>query len=60
MWLNDRKALRPNVDVDTATDILLTLVGPAVYDSLVGDRGWTHERYLNWATGALTAQLLTP
>lgn len=56
--LNDRKALRPNMDVDTATDILLTLVGPAIYGSLVADRGWTHDRYLDWTTDALTEQLL--
>ena len=56
--LHDRKALRPNLTVDTATDILLTMVGPAVYTSLVTARGWTHEHYVSWTADTLAQVLL--
>jgi AcrR family transcriptional regulator len=56
--LDERFGLRPGLDVGTATDILLTLSGGAVYRSLVVDYGWPQDRYVDWLAGALAEQLL--
>jgi hypothetical protein len=32
-------------------------MSPEVYRLLVGDRGWTSERYQKWLTTTLTQQL---
>jgi AcrR family transcriptional regulator len=50
--------LREGLDIDTATDILLTMGGPGVYPVLVHEYGWSHDAYLDWLTDALTAMLL--
>jgi AcrR family transcriptional regulator len=50
-------ALRPDVTVEQATDVLLTLAGPATYLAFTRDRGWSHSRFLTW-TGAALAELL--
>jgi AcrR family transcriptional regulator len=47
-------------DLDTATDVLLTLLGPGTYLAFVADRGWTPERYVDWTADALADLLLTP
>jgi AcrR family transcriptional regulator len=55
----DRKAaLAPGLDVDRATDILWMLVHPAVWQLLVGERGWTPEQYEEWLADTAVAQLL--
>lgn len=56
--LHHRGTLRAGTDIDAATDILLTLLGPATYHSLVAERGWTHDRYLTWVADALAELLL--
>jgi AcrR family transcriptional regulator len=56
--LAERGALRPELSFDAARDIVWTLSSLAVHDLLVGDRGWTHERYQEWLTKALTSELL--
>jgi hypothetical protein len=45
-------------DVETATDVLWTLVHPDVYQLLVRRRGWSPDRYQAWLAGALRDQLL--
>ena len=45
--------------VDTGTDLLMTLAGPATYRQLVVDYGWSHEDYVAWLSATLTDQLLT-
>jgi hypothetical protein len=35
-------------------------MSPDVYRLLVGDRAWPPERYEQWLTGILAAQLLAP
>ena len=57
--LAEKNALRPGLDVDRATDILWTLNHPDVWHLLVGERGWTPERYEEWFGDTLCAQLLT-
>ena len=56
--LAERNALRPGLDVDGATDILWTLNHPDVWHLLVGERGWTPERYEEWFGDTVCAQLL--
>ena len=56
--LHGKRALRKGLGVDTAADILWTLNHPGVYRSLVGDRGWTAERYERWLTDILCSRPL--
>lgn len=56
--LHRRKALRDGLDVARATDILWTLNHPDVWQLLVGQRGWTPQRYERWFADAACAQLL--
>lgn len=43
-----RGSLRQGLAADEATDILYALAGTEVYRTLVGERGWTSERYERW------------
>lgn len=52
--------LRDGVDVQTATDIALTLAGPAVYRTLVVDYRWTQDKYVDWLSDTLAQALLPP
>jgi AcrR family transcriptional regulator len=56
--LDARGALRPGLDVDTAADILWTLLHPDLYLLLVGERGWTLDEHVEWLGDVLIAQLL--
>jgi AcrR family transcriptional regulator len=58
--LADRFGLAAAYDVDTATDVLLTLGGTAAYRSLVLDYGWTQAAYVDWLTRTLTQLLAAP
>lgn len=50
--------LRPEVSARDAADVVHALMSPDVYRLLVGDRGWTPERYSRWLTATVSAQLL--
>lgn len=55
----DRKgALRPDLDVAHATDVVWTLNHPDTWLLLVGERGWTPEEFERWFTEAVVQQLL--
>ena len=55
----DRKgALRPGLAVATAADILWTLNHPDVWLLLVGERGWSADRFERWLAETSCAQLL--
>jgi AcrR family transcriptional regulator len=56
--LAERGALRSNISVDEARDIMWTLCSASVHDLLVIDRGWTSERYRDWLAEALRCALL--
>jgi AcrR family transcriptional regulator len=56
--LAQRGALRLDLSVLEATDIVWTLCSLAVYDLLVLDRSWTAEQYEAWLATALTKSLL--
>jgi AcrR family transcriptional regulator len=53
-----RFGLRQGLDVETATDILLTIGGHSVYCSLVHEYGWPHETFVDWLSGAVSEMLL--
>jgi AcrR family transcriptional regulator len=50
-------ALKPGLRERDAADLIHTLMAPEVYRLLVGDRGWTPERYQQWLATTLTQQL---
>jgi hypothetical protein len=56
--LAERKALRPGLSVDRATDILWMLNHPDVWQLLVGERGWSPDQYEAWFGDTACAQLL--
>jgi hypothetical protein len=56
--LHDRGALRPDLTVDRAADILWALCAQATYDSLVTHRGWTDAEYRDWLAQTLASALL--
>ncbi|GAA3420754.1 TetR/AcrR family transcriptional regulator [Streptosporangium vulgare] len=49
--------VRPDVSVVMATDLLFGLLSPQLYLLFVQDRGWSPERWEEWACATLTAQL---
>lgn len=55
--LSRAHALRPGLRERDAADLIHALMSPEVYRLLVGDRGWTPERYQQWLATALTQQL---
>jgi len=56
--LHRKHALRPQLDVTQATDILWTLNHPDVWLLLVGTRGWTPDQFERWFAETSCAQLL--
>jgi AcrR family transcriptional regulator len=55
--LVQKGALKPGLTSEAATDILWALGSPEVYRLLVGERGWTPQRYEEWL-GESAATLL--
>jgi AcrR family transcriptional regulator len=56
--LAKKGALRAELDVAAAADILWTLNHPNVYRLLVAERGWAAERYEEWLGDTLCSELL--
>jgi AcrR family transcriptional regulator len=56
--LAEKRALRPELDVVRATDILWTVNHPDVWQLLVGRAGWSSEQYEQWCADTASAQLL--
>ena len=52
-------ALRSDLDVRSATDILYTIGGRETFRQLVRERGWTAERYERWLVEAGQRLLLS-
>ncbi len=52
--------LRDNMDLDTATDLIWTFNDPALWTTLVTDRGWPPERYQSWLARTMQESLLPP
>lgn len=51
-------ALRDGHDAASAADIATALLSPETYGLLVTDRGWSPDRWEQWAADALERQLL--
>ena len=51
------RALKPGLRERDAADLIHALMSPEVYRLLVGDRGWTPERYQQWLATTLAQQL---
>jgi hypothetical protein len=58
--LHERGALRRDLDVARASDILWTLNHPDLWHLLVGERGWTPEQWERWFRDTAIEQLLAP
>lgn len=58
--LRKRFGLRAGLEVEAATDILLTLGGHAVYVTMVADYGWSHDAFVAWLGDTLSDALLRP
>jgi AcrR family transcriptional regulator len=56
--LHAKRALRPELDVTRAADILWTLNHPDVWQLLVRQRGWTAAEWEQWFADTACAQLL--
>jgi AcrR family transcriptional regulator len=56
--LDEKNALRPGLDVDSATDILWTLNISNLWHLLVVERGWTPEHFERWIGDLACSQLL--
>jgi AcrR family transcriptional regulator len=56
--LQEKQALRRDLDVGRATDILWTLNHPDLWALLVGKRGWTPDQFERWFGDTICAQLL--
>lgn len=54
-----RRALRSDLDVAGATDILYAIGGPDTFRQLVRERGWTSDRYESWLAEAGRRLLLS-
>ena len=55
--LSRADALKPGLRQRDAADLIHALMSPEVYRLLVGERGWTPERYHDWLATTLTQQL---
>ena len=52
--------LRRGLDQETAADIVFVLNDPALYRTLVLERGWPVEKFAAWLTRTIQEQLLQP
>jgi AcrR family transcriptional regulator len=55
--LSRAHSLKPGLRERDAADVIHALMAPEVYRLLVGDRGWTPERYEQWLATTLAQQL---
>ena len=56
--LETKGPLRRGLDRQEAVDLLWAFIDPSQYLQLVHHRGWTAERFQDWLTATLQAQLL--
>ncbi len=59
-WFIQQKVLRRGLRPDEAADLLWTYDDPALYYSLVVERGWPVARFRRWLASTLREQLLKP
>lgn len=56
--LADKQALKPQLSVEKAADIIFTLVSLEVYQLLTAECGWTPAEWERWTTITLTDAIL--
>lgn len=56
--LAGKQALRPDLALEHATDIIFCLVSPEVYLSFTAQRGWTPGQWEQWTSHTLAATIL--
>ncbi|MGB7961421.1 MAG: TetR/AcrR family transcriptional regulator [Propionicimonas sp.] len=52
--------LPPGVDAGHATDLLIALHSPRLYQALRDERGWTHQQITTWMTQTIPDLVLRP
>ncbi len=58
--LSRKKALRPGLNGDDATSVLMVLVGADVYRSMLGDNEWPEAKWRSWVIQTLSEALFGP
>ena len=58
--LSRKKALRPGLNGDDATSVLMVLVGADVYRSMLGDNEWPEAKWRSWVIQTLSEALSGP
>ncbi len=58
--LGERFGLRSGVSTAEATDLLLLLLGPRTYVTLVLEDGWSEQRYRDWCVQAVATEIFAP
>lgn len=53
-----KQALRPDLTVQQAADIIFTLLSPEVYLLLAAERGWSPAQWQDWLTGTIAQAVL--
>ncbi|HVT75413.1 MAG TPA: TetR family transcriptional regulator [Acidimicrobiales bacterium] len=53
-----RGALREGLTAKDATDVMWVIASPSTYNNLVGERGWSRDKYEQWLGDTLIAALL--
>jgi AcrR family transcriptional regulator len=56
--LHDSGALREDLSVEEARDLIWTINSQVVFDLIVVERGWPPERYENWIASMMARSLL--
>ncbi|MEV0899135.1 helix-turn-helix domain-containing protein [Actinoplanes sp. NPDC049802] len=56
--LSGKRALRTDLTVEQAADIVFCMVSPEVYHLFTAVRGWTPEQWEKWATEAVATAIL--
>ncbi len=52
--------LRPEYDLEAATDVFLVLLGPDAFRAFVEERKWSVDRWKAWVARALHRELFAP
>ncbi|HZS12972.1 MAG TPA: helix-turn-helix domain-containing protein [Candidatus Dormibacteraeota bacterium] len=58
--LAQRGPLRTGLSQSEAADVLWVLTDDALYSALVGERGWSHDRFAAWCGDTMCRTLLRP
>lgn len=58
--LDRQQALKSELGITEAADVLYTLSAPATYQLFVDERSWSPDRYQQWLTDSTVSALLRP